>query len=68
MIDGTIFFDKDYMAFVAPNPKQKPKYLALIQPFNPVVWIFVGSSIAIGVFVFLFVSKTEEEVRVNSFH
>lgn len=62
MIDGTIAFDKDYMVFVAPNPQQNPKYLALIQPLNPVVWLFIITSLAGGAVFFLLVAKAEEKI------
>ena len=64
VIDGTISFDKDYMVFVAPNPQQNPKYLALIQPLNWVVWVFVVVSLVGGATFFLIVANMEQKVLV----
>ena len=32
---------QDYMVFVAPNPQPNPKYLAIIKPLSPFVWLIV---------------------------
>ena len=66
VIDGTIAFDKDYMVFVAPNPQQNPKYLALVQPLDPVVWLFVIISLAGGAVFFLLIANAEEKVKNQS--
>ena len=63
VIDGTIAFDKDYMVFVAPNPQQNPKYLALIQPLDGVVWLFIITSLAGGAAFFLMIANIEEKVN-----
>ena len=62
MMDPSIAFDKDYMVFVAPNPAQSPKYLAIIQPFSPVIWSCVLSSLVLLSILFFFISKAEEKV------
>ena len=63
VIDGTTAFDKDYMVFVAPNPQQNPKYLALIQPLDAVVWFFIITSLAGGAAFFLMIANIEETVN-----
>lgn len=67
MFDPTISFDKDYMVFVAPNPGQYPKYLALIRPFDSLVWILVFSSLIVLSVVYLVISKSEEKVNLLPF-
>ena len=67
MFDPSLSFDKDYMVFVAPNPGQNPKYLALVRPFDSLVWSLVLSSIVLLTLVFLVVSKLEEKVKPDLF-
>ena len=40
-------FDSDYMEFVAPNPQQLSKVLAVIKPFNVYVWMGMGASMLV---------------------
>jgi hypothetical protein len=51
------------MVFVAPNPQQNPKYLAIVQPLTPNVWLAVGCSLVVAAVVFVYTSKLEEKVR-----
>ena len=60
-MDGTITFDVDYMVFVAPNPKLKPKFFALVWPLTPTLWVFVFISLAVGTAVFTLVSNLESQ-------
>ena len=61
VLDGTITFDVDYMVFVAPNPKLKPKFFALVWPLTPTLWVFVFISLAVGTAVFTLVSNLESQ-------
>jgi hypothetical protein len=58
--DGTIAFDKDFMAFVTPRPLPLPKFLALIQPFHYFVWFTIVASVIISSIVFVLVANGEE--------
>ena len=60
MTDGTVSFDKDYLVFVAPNPQQNPKYLALIQPLQPEVWALLLLSLVGGAAALLVVARGEQ--------
>ena len=48
VFDGTVAFDKDFMAFATPNPRPLPKWIALIAPFHVYVWICVVASVIIA--------------------
>ena len=50
------------MVFVAPNPQPNPKYLAIIRPLTPLVWLTIGCSLVVAAVVFVAVSKVEEKV------
>ena len=54
------------MVFVAPNPKQKPKFFALVWPLQTTLWVFVFISLAVGTVVFTVVSKLESQARIVS--
>ena len=60
MIEGTITFDSDYMAFCTPQPDLQPKYLAIIYPFSKTVWLFVGT-MTVLVSLMLFAIATYEQ-------
>ena len=45
VFDYTIAFDKDFQAFAAPQPQPLPKYLALVNPFSPLVWVAIVTSV-----------------------
>lgn len=40
------------MAFVTPNPQPLPKWLALLRPFQPLVWTMFGASVLVIGFIF----------------
>ena len=48
MFDGTVSFDKDFMAFATPNPQPMPKWMALMMPFHFYVWICVVGSVIVS--------------------
>ena len=48
VFDGTVSFDKDFMAFATPNPQPMPKWMALISPFHFYVWICVVGSVIVS--------------------
>ena len=55
------------MEFAAPKPLQKPKFLSLINPLDPYVWLLVLISyIAAGV-VFWVISTVEGKFTNNNF-
>ena len=66
-MDGTKTFDKDYQAFASPQPQPLPKYLALINPFSPLVWIIVVVSFFILAVVFWLVANWEGELQNLSY-
>ena len=51
------------MVFVAPNPQPNPKYLAIIRPMTPLVWLVIFASLGVAIMVFVLVSKAEEKVK-----
>ena len=57
---------QDYLVFVAPNPQQKPKYLAIIRPVTPLVWLIIFASLAFATIGFVFVSSAEEKESIIS--
>lgn len=63
MFDYTIPFDKDFMAFVTPNPQPLPKWMALISPFSPFVWLLIAISVVAFGFVFWFVANFESKIQ-----
>ena len=54
------------MVFVAPNPKLKPKFFALIWPLETEVWVFVFVSLAVGTVIFNIVSTIESKAENRS--
>ena len=66
VFDGTVTFDKDFMAFVAPLPQPLPKFLALIQPFHYYVWFALVSSVIVTAMVLNAVAKGEEKIMGTS--
>ena len=54
------------MVFVAPNPQKEPKYLAIIKPLDPFVWLLLICSWAATSVVFVILAKIEE--KVSGFH
>lgn len=53
MIDSSEVYDKDYLGWVSPAPEQLPKYLSLINPLQPLVWLLVTLSLLmVGVIVY----------------
>lgn len=53
------------MVFVAPNPKQNAKYLSIVLPMSPLLWLIILISMAFTAVVFVIVSKSEEQVSIG---
>ena len=49
------------MVFVAPNPKLKPKFFALVWPLQTSVWVFVFVSLVVATVIFTLVSNIESK-------
>ena len=49
------------MVFVAPNPKPKPKFFALVWPLQTSVWVFVFVSLLVATVIFTLVSNIESK-------
>jgi hypothetical protein len=45
MVHYSVPFTQDFVTFAAPNPKPKPKTVAIVEPFAPVVWLCVFASV-----------------------
>ena len=63
MFDYSVPFDKDFMASVTPNPQPLPKWMALISPFSPLVWLLIAASVFILGFFFWIVANFESEIQ-----
>ncbi len=59
VFDGTIPFDVDAMVFSAPQPSLLPKYLALVYPFQLLIWILLAVSILVFSALFFITSRIE---------
>ncbi|XP_040565678.1 uncharacterized protein [Lepeophtheirus salmonis] len=61
-LDGTVHFSDDYLVIVAPNAKKFPQYLALINPFTPVVWLCMALFIFICSAAFYIIANLEQRI------
>ena len=34
-------YDKDFLGWVSPGPQPLPKYLSLVNPLQPIVWVLI---------------------------
>ncbi len=57
VIDGSVTFDMDYMAFVTPMPSPLPKFLALVQPFHAFVWTTLVASVFVCTAVMCLIAR-----------
>ena len=62
VFDGTVAFDKDFQAFATPTPRPLPKYLAMVEPFQPLVWLCIAVSIVAIAVVLCLISRTEAKI------
>ena len=54
-----MFYDRDFLTFASPLPPESPRYLSLLRPFTPNVWLMIGIFIVCLGVAFLFISKFE---------
>ncbi len=59
VFDGSMPFDKDYLVHCAPQAQLLPKWLALIYPFDGIVWLNIFISLFVASVVFLILANTE---------
>ena len=59
ILDGTVFFEKDYLTFVAPKPTLIPQYFAIVNPFTFNVWIGIIISLFVVALILYLISKCE---------
>ena len=58
-----IFFGFDYIIIASPTPKQVPKFLAIVNPFDHFVWLSViVSSIIVSTILFPLISRFENQM------
>ena len=57
MYDGGIPFDEDYLEFAAPEPQELPKWLSLLKPMEPFMWLATGASILVMATIFFIFSR-----------
>ena len=62
MAAPTVPFGEDFLALVAPNPAQIPKYLGLVLPLQPLVWACLVLSVLLVPFCYILVSRLEAGV------
>ena len=59
VLQPTVFHDRDFFTFASPLPTVKPRFLALIRPFETVVWVMTAVTvITLGIILF-FISNIE---------
>ena len=56
---GSIMYDVDYLGIVTAKPTIRPKFLNVIYPFNPNVWIAIFITFVVVTVAFLVISKIE---------
>jgi hypothetical protein len=61
-------FSKDFLTFAAPNPKPKPKTFALVNPFEPYVWVAIVLSIFVAGVILMAIAKFEGSLQDREFH
>ena len=59
VLQSTMFYDRDFLTFASPLPPNSPRYLSLLRPFTPNVWLMIGIFIVCVGVTFLFISKFE---------
>jgi hypothetical protein len=65
--DGGLPFDTDFMEFAAPKPLPVEKFLSLIFPLDPFVWLLVLISYVAAGLVFWIIANVEGKFTNNVF-
>ena len=55
-------FDKDFQAFASPMPHPRAKYMGMVEPFQPLVWLCILLATIGMSFVLLFLGRTESDI------
>ena len=63
VVQGSFFYDKDFLGWVSPNPAPQAKYLSLIAPFQPLIWLLTCLSVFVIAVVFWIVANFESRFR-----
>lgn len=63
VVQSTFFYDKDFLGWVSPSPTPQAKYLSLIAPFQPLIWLLGALSILVLAVVFYIVANLESELK-----
>ena len=67
MYDGGLPFDTDFMEFAAPKPLPVERFLSLIYPLDPFVWLLVLISYISAGLVFWIIANVEGRLTNNFF-
>ena len=65
---SSVTYDVDYLGIVTAKPTIRPKFLNVIYPFNPNVWIAIFITIIVATVAFLVISKIEGSIINVQFH
>ena len=55
----TVFHDRDFFTFASPLPTVKPRFWALIRPFDTIVWVMNVVTIIASGMIFYVISNIE---------
>ena len=61
LLDNSISFDQETYEMASPNPKLIPKVLAIIYPFNNMVWVLLTFTFVLMIATFKLTSMVEEK-------
>lgn len=59
VIDGSVWFDSDFLTLASPAPSLFPKYLAFLSPFTVVVWICIFVALILASITFFVIAVIE---------
>ena len=59
ILDTMVFRDRDFISFASPLPAQKPRYLALLTPFDYITWGLLIIAVPGAGFAFYVIANIE---------
>ena len=62
VLQPTVFHDRDFFTFASPLPTVKPRFWALIRPFDTIVWVMNVVTIIASGMIFYVISNIEVNV------
>ena len=61
VVQGSTFYDKDFLTWASPKPAPEAKYLSFIAPFQPLIWFLTALSVLSLSTVFWIVANCESK-------